>query len=228
MQMLARARGRGPFYFTITTAVVFLVLTPVSMLLYPGGAPVDPDTDGYRFLENFFSDLGRTVAHNGEPNVASAVLFVVALALAGLGLAVFFLAVVPLYRPGRVALALAAAGSGIGVVSGLSFMGIAFTPADIARAAHGWFVVTAFRTFLIATLFHTAAVLAARHYSNRYAAVYGAFTVLLAAYLWLLLQGPRLDSAQGVVVQVTGQKVIAYAAIVTALIGAWGAAKEVS
>jgi len=209
----------------MATAVVFLALTPVAMLLYPGGTPVDADTEGYRFLGNFFSDLGRTVAHNGEPNGVSAVLFLVALGLAGLGLAVFFVAVVPLYRPGRVGLALGLAGAAAGVVSGFSFVGVALAPADIALAAHGWFVMMAFRAFLIATLLHTAAVLATAHYPNRYAAVYGVFALLLAAYLWLLFRGPGFGSAQGVMIQVTGQKVIAYAAIVTALIGAWGATR---
>lgn len=104
-------------------------------------------------------------------------------------------------------------------------MGIAFTPADVARAAHGCFVATAFRTFLIATLFHMAAVLTSARYPNRYAVVYGVFALLLAGYLWLLFQGPGFGNARGVMVQVIGQKVIAYAAIVTALIEAWGAAR---
>jgi len=121
--------------------------------------------------------------------------------------------------------ALGLAGAAAGVVSDFSFVGVALAPADIALAAHGWFVMMAFRAFLIATLLHTAAVLATAHYPNRYAAVYGVFALLLAAYLWLLFRGPGFGSAQGVMIQVTGQKVIAYAAIVTALIGAWGATR---
>jgi hypothetical membrane protein len=228
MQLPAWIRSRRPFQFTRATAILFLLLTPLAMFLYPGGTAVDPSTPGYRFFHNFFSDLGRIVAHNGESNIASAVAFVVALSLAGLGLAIFFVAILPLYRPRRLALALGLVGSLFGVLSGLSFAGIALTPADVALAVHGWFVVTAFRAFLAATLFHTAAVLLTTHYPNRYAAVYGGFALLLAGYIWLLLQGPSLDSPQGLVVQVTGQKVIAYAAIAVAWLAARGAAPLVA
>jgi hypothetical membrane protein len=228
MQLSAWIRSRRPFQFTRATAIIFLLLTPLAMLFYPGGTAVDPSTPGYRFFQNFFSDLGRIVAHNGQPNTAAAALFAIALSLAGLGLTVFFFAAVPLYRPRRLALILGLGGSLFGVLSGLSFTGIALTPADLALDAHGWFVITAFRAFLAATLFHAAAVLLAPHYPNRHAAVYGGFALLLAGYVWLLIQGPGLDSPDGLVVQVTGQKVIAYAAIAVAWLAARGGASLVA
>jgi hypothetical protein len=53
--------------------------------------------------------------------------------------------------------------------------------------------------------------------------VFGVFAICLAVYIWLLFNGPNIDSAEGLRVQVTGQKLIAYAAIITTLIQAYGA-----
>jgi hypothetical protein len=43
------------------------------MALYPGGTVNDASTRGYDFFRNFGSDLGRTVAFNGQPNRGSQV-----------------------------------------------------------------------------------------------------------------------------------------------------------
>ena len=70
-----RGFGKRPFQFTIFSAILFVVLTIVAMFLYAGGTGTDPDSAGYSFFHNFFSSLGLTIAPNGEPNRASAVLF---------------------------------------------------------------------------------------------------------------------------------------------------------
>ncbi len=212
-----------PFRLVSLACLQFVVLTALAMLVYAGGTVADPSTTRYQFFHNFFSDLGRTQTRLGAPNTLSAVLFFVALALAGLGLVLFFAAVLRFFRRPAAARALALVGTVAGVVSGLSFAGIALTPANLLALAHGLFVQWAFLAFLAAVLFYIPAVLLARDYPKRYAAVFAAFALLLAAYVWLLFNGPRPGSASGLVVQATGQKIIVYAAIVTAFIQAEGA-----
>jgi hypothetical membrane protein len=211
--------------------VQFVVLTAVAMLVYPGGTVADPASHGYAFFRNFFSDLGRTKTTLGAPNTASFLLFFVALTLAGLGLILFFTAMPGFFRQAvqptslqvRLARVLSWAGSAFGVVSGLSFVGVACTPANLYLGPHGLFVEAAFLSFFVASLLYTAAILLTPTYPRRYALVFTAFTLLLAAYLWLLFFGPRPTAPQGLVIQATGQKVIVYAAILTALIQADGA-----
>lgn len=58
--------------------VTFVVMTLCAMLLYGGGTVTDPIRPGYSFFQNFFSDLGMTVASSGRSNLASLVLFVTA------------------------------------------------------------------------------------------------------------------------------------------------------
>jgi hypothetical protein len=222
MQSRSTIRRQRIFALAVLACVQFVVLTVIAMFLYPGGTVIDPTTSSYSFFECFFSDLGRTECRAGQANTASAVLFVVALTLAGLGLVLFSVAMPHFFKRGA-GRYLSWAGSAFGVVSGLAFVGIAFTPADLYLEIHGLFVQVAFLTFFVATLFYTAAILLTPIYPNAHAAVFGAFAILLAAYLWLLFFGPSLETEAGLVIQATGQKIIVYAAIISIGIEAEGA-----
>jgi hypothetical membrane protein len=215
-----RRRSLG---WVVAGCTQFVVLTLLAMVVYPGGTVADPTTKGYSFFCNFFSDLGRTVTPRGEPNTASLALFVVALTLAGLGLVLFFLMMPSLFRRPHPVRVCSLAGSFFGVVSGLSFAGVAFTPANLVLPVHAIFVQVAFLSFFVATVGYTAAIVLTPDYPRRYLAIFGAFALLLAGYLWLLFFGPELDSPQGLLIQATGQKVIVYAAVVSVGLQALGA-----
>ena len=117
--------------------------------------------------------------------------------------------------PGRIPSLL---GSIVGVLSGLFYIGIAFTPADLYLEWHGNFVLLAFSSFLLVVVLYTIAIFLNKGYPNRYAYVYLVFAVLLAVYLWLLFAGPN-----DIRIQATGQKVIVYAEIICMFIQAYGA-----
>ncbi|MBM4430542.1 MAG: DUF998 domain-containing protein, partial [Chloroflexi bacterium] len=196
--------------------------------LYPGGSHTDHSSRGYSFFRNFFSDLGLTVTASGKPNTASAVLFFFALTVAGLGLAAYFLTAPQLFsqpdgKSPRLRRSLSLVVSLFGIVSGLSFAGVAFTPANLFRGVHIWFVLAAFEALPIAAAFYAVAVWLHPDYPRRYFWTYVVFALLLAGYVWLLFNGPARESAEGMVVQATGQKTIVYAAIVCMLIQSYGA-----
>jgi hypothetical membrane protein len=211
------------FSWVIVACLQFVVLTVAAMIFYPGGTVTDPTARGYSFFENFFSDLGRTVSPLGEPNTMAAILFAGALALAGAGLAVFFVASLGFFSWPRLAKLLSGLGSVFGVLSGLAFVGVACTPANVLLEPHRWFVLMAFRAFLPAVICYTAAILATPAYPNRFAFLYLGFAALLAAYLQLLMRGPAPGTPEGLVIQATGQKIIVYAAIVCSFFQALGA-----
>lgn len=54
----------------------FIVLTVVTMAIYPGGTWFSPATRGYPFFRHLLSDLGMTVAYSGMPHSSSMILFV--------------------------------------------------------------------------------------------------------------------------------------------------------
>ncbi|MGH2535813.1 MAG: hypothetical protein ACRDHL_00280 [Candidatus Promineifilaceae bacterium] len=207
--------------------VQFPVLTGLAMLLYPGGTYLDRSAQGYRFFANFFSDLGRTLAHNGQPNTLSMLLFGVALTIAGLALMLFFAALAGMFRR-PASRALATAGTLMGVASGIGYVGVALTPADLFGPAHSNFVRLAFLAFLGAVVCFQFAILMQPGYPNRFGLIFAGFALLLSLYVWLLFGGPGISSAPGLLVQVAGQKVIAYAALATALIEALGASRLLS
>src|SRR2546428_13670822 len=75
----------GVFRIVVVIGLLFYLLITLSMLLYPGGTKADPHTQGYSFFTNFLSDLGHTATPSGQSNIASMVLFIIALILAGIG-----------------------------------------------------------------------------------------------------------------------------------------------
>src|ERR1700678_3633252 len=139
---------RNIFRLAAATCVFFFLMTTIAMLLYPGGTYTDPTTHGYSFFANFFSDLGATRTPSGAVNTLSMILFTSSLTLVGIGLAVFFVALIQFFRDSRSGPLLPYAGALLGVIAGLCFVGVAFTPWNLYFAAHNHFVMWAFRTFL--------------------------------------------------------------------------------
>jgi hypothetical protein len=216
---------RRVFQLVEIGCILFIVLTLGAMLFYPGGTLTDPSTSGYQFFRNFLSELGLTVTHAGEYNTISLLLFVPALTLAGSGLVLFFIAFPQFFISSRLVRVVSLVGSFVGVAAGICFIGIALTPANLLPEFHIQFVLWAFRAFPIAATVYVAAILLEPRYPNRLAVGLVAFAGLLFVYLLLLTRGPEPDSPSGLVVQATGQKIIAYASVISLWIQSRGAAR---
>jgi hypothetical protein len=206
----------------MAACLLFPILTALAMLFYPGGTRSNPDAQGYRFFENFFSELGLTQSYAGGPQTASFILFTAALSLAGAALVLYYCLAPSLFWETTVLRIISLAGSAFGIISGLSFIGVAFTPADIYLAPHALFVQLAFVTFFIAVSFYAAAIFIQPQFPNKYGWISLSFGVLLGIYIWLLFYGPGSNTQSGLVIQVTGQKLIAYAAVACMFVIAYG------
>jgi hypothetical protein len=202
---------------------LFVVFTVIAMFAYAGGSVDDPSTRGYSFSHNFLSNLGMLTSESGRPNWASAILFFLALGTAGAALVVFFILFWRLFSNTHLQAAFSLVGSSLGVLAGISFMGIAFSPADIARPAHIQFVMWAFRLFPLAVMCYAPAMLMDKHYPKVYGWVFTVFCLMLIGYYLLLTNGPSFTSADSLVIQVVGQKVISYASIISIGIQSIGA-----
>ena len=217
---------RASFSFALISCATFVVLTALAMAFYPGGTSLDARSTGYHFWLNFFSDLGRTTARNGAPNAVAALLFKIALVAAGAALAIFHLALArALWRdaatrtlPGDCAIVALAA---CGVFAGACFVGVAMNTADLAPYQHGFYVLWAFRFFLLASLFSGAIVRKRPAFPRALVWLVGAFSVTLFAYLWLIARGPAPDTEIGLAIQATSQKIVVYAAILCVGAQAW-------
>jgi hypothetical membrane protein len=184
------------------------------MLLYPGGTDADWDVEGYSFFENFFSDLGMARTYAGQANTPSLLLFASALVLMGTALICFFV-VMPGYFDGtRLERISSRVGSVGGVLAGVSCIGIAATPWDLALNAHLIFVFSLSASFLLAVVSYSVAILANKRYPNKYAAVFGVYAVILGAYLCLISLGPGTNTKEGLVLLATGQKIVIYSGMI--------------
>lgn len=203
------------FEVVVVACVAFVLLTGLAMLFYAGGTHHNKSAQGYSFFVNYFSDMGRTQALNGMPNRISSPLFSLALGAAGLALALFFLAFAAPFWQGFGKRVLAGYGSALGIIAGLCFVGVACTPADLYGSLHRTFVEWAFQTFLLAAIIYSWLMFTRRDYPRTGAWIFSFFALGLAAYVALLMYGPGSRTPEGLFIQVLGQKLIAYAAVIS-------------
>lgn len=201
----------------VISCLFFVAATTVAMIDYPGGTHLDPDTEGYRFLDNTFSELGRTEGYLGEAKHVSFVLFLLATFVAGVGLIAFFaIEAVDAKKHGGSRIA-AACAICFGAITGLGFIGIGLTPTDVVHDLHYAFVYTAFSAYIPSIAALLAAWWTAWRANRRRCRsklwTYGTFLVVLAAY-FLLITIVRTASPETVhIVLTSGQKTIVYVAL---------------
>ena len=194
--------------------VIALMLTAASVLSYPGGTVRDESTRVYSFTHNFLSDLGSTVAFNGQRNVVGAVLFGVSVLIMVLVLAGSIVAAVRLLSatPGARSFARLAAVAGILVCAG--FLGVALTPADRAWRLHMLSAMVAFRSFPVATALLAIATVRDTRFRPRATVGWVTLTIVLAGLIAMTHLGPSADTEHGLVTQVITQKIMAVSVLV--------------
>ena len=187
---------------------IFVVLNIIAMLSYPGGTYLDNTTVGYSFTRNFLSDLGRTLSYPGEVNFLSAQLFNMALILAGVVFANFYLHVRTVFSA-KNQRTLAFIGSFFGVLGGFSLAGVGLTPADLYLDLHIICANWLFRFFFVASLFYSIVIFRDDQYENKFASGYLIFTFSILLYIMVSELGPDPKiSLFALTFQVVSQKII--------------------
>lgn len=224
MAKLARNVFWQIWFFRVTIAItlLFFLLVGVAMFLYPGGNSLDHRAKGYSFFWNFFSDLGRVTTISGQANTVARMLFTVALSGGGLGVALLFLALLPLFTGSRLTRWFSHLGAAFGLLAGICFVGVALFPLDTQEQLHNLFIDAALVTFLAAFLFLFLAVLRTPAFPKGFIWLFSIFAVVLTVYVLIIIFGPAPGTTAWVVVQATGQKIIVAVSILTALIQALG------
>jgi len=216
---------KNVYRFVFITCGLFVLLTVAAMFTYPGGTFTDETTVGYDFFRNFFSDLGRVTAPNGQPNTVSMILFFIALTLVGIGMVRFFIAFRDFFKDDKTGNWVSLLGSIVGVATGICFIVIAFAPYDLFFDIHYHTVFWAFRTFFVSVGIYSFVIFRQDHYPRKYGWIFIVFTIFLAAYIILLEFGPESSTSAGLVIQATGQKIIVYVSIICVMAQSWLAHK---
>jgi hypothetical membrane protein len=194
-------------------AIQFVVLTGCAMVAYSGGTWFDANTPHYQFTHNFLSDLGMTHALSGRANYVSSVLFFVALATTGVALIAFAWSWREFAFPRGRAPIVGYASAVVGTLSGLCFVGVAVTPWNLALTPHNTFVIAAFGLLMVYVA--TTTVLMWRNGIARTRLLANCiYLAVIIGYVALVLGGPRFGTEYGHMVQVVGQKIVAYVSMI--------------
>lgn len=220
-----RAMFKKPFRakFLLYSSAQFVVMTFAAMAVFPGGALYSPGARRYLFLENFFSDLGGTLNRRGQSNELSMALFVIALAMVGISLALSS----PMWRQvvGR-------SGKGtrwgygaqlLCALAGVCYVGIAVTPWNLVLPTHMLFVQAAF-SLLLGFVICLTVVQLKNDWPMRFVMSNCAYCVVLTCYVFVLFRGPNLATLRGLMFQVIAQKIIVYASVTNLGYQAYGVA----
>ena len=186
-------------------------------LRYPGGTLLDPTSSGYSLTHNFLSDLGMTVAYNGQANKLGATLFSLSLLglVAGFGMTLAGLLrqylAVPASRRWAIAAAL------LCPLACLAFAAVAITPENRVMALHVDVTVSAWRLFAVAALLVAVASVRADAARRSRTGAWGLLAVAVTLYAIYLSIGPDVASLDGLRAQVVAQKAITVVAVATLL-----------
>jgi len=112
----------------ILASILFLLFILTSIFAFPGGNLIDSNSTHYNFFYNYISELGNSITITGKDNTASKIFFITAFASYGLVLIYY----------SRIWRAIGTEAENLKffgftskfsmIISGLAFIGIAFTP----------------------------------------------------------------------------------------------------
>ena len=160
--------------------IYFVIVNTIAIYLFPGGSLYDPTLTSYSFSENFFSDLGVYETVSGDQNFLSCFLFNSTLVMMGFACLSFIL-VPRLFKQNKISYVCATIGSYIAMLSGLSFLGVGLTPADLYFHEHVFFVIVGFRSMVPAMVFLTLAFFFSP-VSNKYTVASVLFLLSITVY----------------------------------------------
>ncbi|MBT5956569.1 MAG: hypothetical protein HN820_06020 [Candidatus Marinimicrobia bacterium] len=192
----------------LTAYYAFIVVLLLAVYCYPGSTHRDDTTVGYSITHNFLSDLGRTITYSGAQNFLSSTLFVMGTTLVCAGLIAYFLVMPAIVNKSKLSKILSQVGSLAGILCGLAFMGVGFTPHNYYPDAHMFVVRFGFQLFLVVMLLHSVAIMKNEvGLSKKSVWIYTVFMTILCYYIYLLNWGPPIKEGNGLVIHVIWQKI---------------------
>lgn len=191
----------------------YVITTTWLMQIYPGGNLMDRGAnEGYSFIYNFLSDLGRTSIFGRRSN-PTANYYMITLGVAGISTAIFFAGLCHFFwKFKKNVLIILCLICGIG--AGLGYVGIALHPINEDYHGHITYVQLGFIAFWWMTVLCAACIFQNPRFNNRFGKILLLFAVILGLQIVIMLFGPRSwSSAYALKLQVIAQKVVVYSEI---------------
>jgi len=217
-------RYQHSFLITLprVVCIYFVISFILAMIMYAGGTINDPESMGYSFTRNFFSDLGKFTTEN----IISAMMFNLSLIVCGWSFAAYFFYFTKLFNQNTIIHILAKVGSFSGIIGALCFIGVGLTPHNLFLDYHIVFVNWAFRSFLLAGISLSVVLYKDNRFENRFAMGYFIFAILTFLYVLVLEFAPDPKISDfALIFNVIAQKIIIFAFILSILYQSFGNSK---
>jgi len=225
--MISKVNKNNRIYLlSIIGCLQFFFLTATAMFFYKGGTYINTSPLGYLFWQNYFSDLGRTVAHSGISNTISFLLFTITLSLWGITQIPFYIIFPTFFKNYPILRKISIGSSILGIISSISYVGIALTPSDITGSLHDLFVAISFSFSFISIILYSIVLFKNDSYPNFYAIVLTISAFILSLYFLILFFTPNDQSPEGLLIYVVGQKFMIYTLLISNIIQSYGALKQ--
>lgn len=199
-------------------SVLYILLIFSAMIFYTGGTRDNPSIPGYSFWANSISDSGRTVAYSGASNIISMVILSVALIIYAISFIPFYLKISNLFKEGKSEKISSIIGTILGIVSSITLIGIAFTPADILIEPHMLFVYIGYASVFFNAIFYAIAM----YMNKKFPKIYAIILIVFAFVYFVTLMMGIIGLASNRDLMVIGQKIGTFASLGTFFILAYG------
>ncbi|MFX1365495.1 MAG: hypothetical protein ACFE9Y_11320 [Promethearchaeota archaeon] len=216
------------FITVIFGSVQFTILTFIAMFFYKGGTYIDSSTSHYIFWYNYFSDLGRFMSHSGTLNLISFILFTIALALWGITQIPFYIAFLRFFIESKKLKQITYISSIFGVMSGIYYVGIAFTPSHLLGNLHDLFVFLGFGSIFLCMILYSIIIYKDENYPKFYANVLIISMIILGLYFTTLFSIQNINLTSRLFISAIGQKIMIYTLIICCIIQGYGALKQLN
>ena len=217
-------RYQHSFLITLprVVCIYFVISFILAMIIYAGGTINDPESMGYSFTRNFFSDLGKFTTEN----IISAMMFNLSLIVCGWSFAAYFFYFTKLFNQNTIIHILAKVGSFAGIIGALCFIGVGLTPHNLFLDYHIVFVNWAFRSFLLAGILLSVVLYKDNRFENIFAMGYFIFAILTFLYVLVLEFAPNPKISDfSLIFNVIAQKIIVFTFITSILYQTFGNSK---
>ena len=201
--------------------ILYLIFTSISIIFYAGGTVRNPDTLGYSFTQNFFSDLGKL----STDNFLAMIFFSGSLFVVGITFSIYFYYLMKSYSNDSLGI-IAKIGSGLGIIGAICFIGVGFTPHNVLFTPHIFFVNWAFRSFLLSSLLLSIALFKDVRVPSRYGVGYLFFATSIFFYILVLEFAPKPELSEiSLIFNVLAQKAIVLIFLLSVLYQSFGNSK---
>ncbi|MFX1357750.1 MAG: hypothetical protein ACFFA8_10735 [Promethearchaeota archaeon] len=215
------------FLFIIIGPFQYIIFTAIAMGFYTGGTFINPYTIGYAFWQNFFSDLGRTIALSGKENVISFLIFTISAFILTCSLVFFIIAMPIFFKSDNLEFNLARINIIIGSTAGFFMFCVIFTPWNLFPTVHLTFSKLFSFTSLFVLILFSVLIIKNENYPNIYGYIYLLIISLALIYSLIATFGPSITTSNGLILQASAQKVSQYSWLICFIIQGYGSFKLV-